>query len=176
TARTSGAERAAVAARRAADGAVRPLADDRRAREGGRFRGGGGARGARVRTRVFVLVALLRRVAGGRRGARSARVDRDGGAPVRGVRGPRRPRAGLSRPRRARAPDPAPALLQGSDAVADRAAGRDLADARLAPDPALAGEDPRRDRGRGGDEELLRRTLAGGNEVARGEHGLHARP
>ena len=47
---------------------------------------------------------------------------------------------GLRGARRARAPDPAPALLRGSDAVADRAAGRDLADARLAPDP------PRRSR------------------------------
>ena len=55
-------------------------------------------------------------------------------------------RAGLPRARRARAEDPPPALLRGPDAVADRAAGRDLADARLAADPPLAREDPRRDR------------------------------
>ena len=48
----------------------------------------------------------------------------------------------------ARAADPPPAVLRGSDAVADRAAGRHLADARLAPDPPRAREDPRRDRGR----------------------------
>src|SRR5207248_2501392 len=52
---------------------------------------------------------------------------------------------------RARAQDPAAPLLRGTDAVADRAAGRDLADARLTPDPPLAREDPRRDRcGRAG--------------------------
>ena len=55
---------------------------------------------------------------------------------------------GLPRARRARAQDPAPALLRGPDAVADRPAGRHLADARLPADPPLAREDPRRDRGR----------------------------
>ena len=55
---------------------------------------------------------------------------------------------GFQGARRARAEDPAPALLQRPDAVADRAADRHLADARLAPDPAIAGEDPRRDRRR----------------------------
>ena len=50
--------------------------------------------------------------------------------------------------RRAGAPDPPPALLRRADAEPDRAAGRDLADARLAPDPPRAREDPRRDRGR----------------------------
>src|SRR5439155_25256325 len=44
------------------------------------------------------------------------------------------------------AADPPPALLRGPDAVADRAADRDLADARLATDPPVAGEDSRRDR------------------------------
>ena len=78
--------------------------------------------------------------AGGRRGARPARVDRDRGARVRGVGGPRRARAGLPRARRARAEDPPPALLRGADAVADRAAGGHLADARVAADP------PRRSR------------------------------
>src|SRR5204863_8421916 len=34
--------------------------------------------------------------------------------------------------------------------VADRTAGRHFADARVAPDPAFARENPRRDRGRGG--------------------------
>ena len=42
--------------------------------------------------------------------------------------------------------DPAPALLRRADAVADRAAGRHLADARVAADPPRAREDPRRDR------------------------------
>ena len=87
---------------------------------------------------------------GSRRGrrARSARVARHRGAPVRGLRGPRRPRAGLPRARRARAADPPPALLRRADAEPDRPAGRDLADARLPPDPARAREDPRRDRDR----------------------------
>src|SRR5207245_2919925 len=75
------------------------------------------------------------------------RDDRHRGAPVRGVGGPRGARAGLPRPRRARAHDPPPALLRRPHAVADRAADRDLADARLAPDPPLAREDPRRDSG-----------------------------
>ena len=44
--------------------------------------------------------------------------------------------------------DPPPALLRGPDPVADRPAGRHLADARLTADPPLAREDPRRDRGR----------------------------
>ena len=42
--------------------------------------------------------------------------------------------------------DPPPALLRGADAVADRAAGRHLADARLAADPPRAREDPRGNR------------------------------
>ena len=46
---------------------------------------------------------------------------------------------------------PAPALLRRADAVPDRAAGRDLADARVAADPPGAREDPRGDRG---DEQL----------------------
>ena len=72
------------------------------------------------------------------------------GAPVRGLGGSRRARAGLQGARRARAEDPPAPLLRRPDAVADRAAGRDLADARLPPDPALAREDPRDDRrGRG---------------------------
>src|SRR4029453_7580152 len=81
--------------------------------------------------------------------SRPARVSRDDRARVRGQRGPRGARAGPSRARRARAEDPPPALLRGPDAVADRAAGRDLADARLTPHPALAREDARRDRDRG---------------------------
>ena len=57
---------------------------------------------------------------------------------------------GLQGARRARAEDPPASLLRRADAVADRAAGRHLADARLAADPPLAREDPRRDRlGRG---------------------------
>ena len=96
----------------------------------------------RAYSSLSLSIGRLRR---GRR-ARPARVARHRGAPVRGLRGPRRPRARLPRARRARAPDPAPALLRRADAVADRAAGRDLADARLAPDPARAREDPRRDR------------------------------
>ena len=53
---------------------------------------------------------------------------------------------GFKASRRARAEDPAAPLLRRADAVADRAAGRDLADARLPPDPPLAREDPRDDR------------------------------
>ena len=72
----------------------------------------------------------------GRR-ARPARVARDDRAPVRGLRGPRGARTRLPGARRARAAHPPPALLRRADAVADRAAGRDLADARLAADPPL---------------------------------------
>ena len=76
-ARAAGAERAALAADRAADRAARPLADDPGAREGGRRRGGGGARGARVRPRVLVALALERRRR--RRTARSSiRSSRSG--------------------------------------------------------------------------------------------------
>ena len=96
-ARAPGAERAALEDRRAADGAARALADDPRAREGCRRRGGGGARGARVRPRVLVALALVGRRHGGRRGARSARVARRDRARVRGVGGPRRARARASR-------------------------------------------------------------------------------
>ena len=81
-----------------------------------------------------------------RRRPRPARVARHRGAPVRGLGGPRRARAGLQGSGRAGAEDPPAPLLRGADAVADRAAGRDLADARLPPDPALAREDPRDDR------------------------------
>ena len=59
---------------------------------------------------------------------------------------------GLPGARRARAEDPPPALLRGADAVPDRAADRHLADARVAADPPLAREDPRRDRRRGLEE------------------------
>ena len=65
---------------------------------------------------------------------------------VRGLGGPCGARARLQGARRARADDPAAPLLRRPHAVADRAAGRDLADARLPPDPPLAREDPRRDR------------------------------
>src|SRR5207302_10021804 len=52
------------------------------------------------------------------------------------------------------------ALLRGADAVADRATGRHLADARVAPDPPLAREDPRDDRrGRGRGEQSRARLL-----------------
>ena len=60
--------------------------------------------------------------------------------------GPRRARARVPRPRRARAPHPPPPLLRRADAEPDRPARRDLADARLPPDPPRAREDPRRDR------------------------------
>ena len=80
-----------------ADGAARPLADDPRAREGGGRRGGGSARGARVRPRVLVALALGGRRRRRRGRPRPARVDRDRGARVRGVGGPRRARAGLPR-------------------------------------------------------------------------------
>src|SRR5207248_11770908 len=92
--------------------------------------------------------ALGRREPGRGGRARPARIARHRGAALRADGGPRRARAGLSRARRAGAADPAPALLRGPDAVTDRPAGRHLADARLAPDPPVAGEDPRRDRGR----------------------------
>src|SRR5205809_503691 len=47
----------------------------------------------------------------------------------------------VPRPRRTRAEDPAPPVLRRTDSVADRAAGRDLADARVAADSPLARED-----------------------------------
>ena len=65
---------------------------------------------------------------------------------VRGVGGPGRARARVPRPRRAGAEDPPSAVLRGADPVADRAAGRDLADARVTADPAGPREDPRGDR------------------------------
>ena len=84
---------------------------------------------------------------------------------VRGVGGSRDARAGIPGAGRARAADPPPALLRGADPVADRAAGRDLADARVAPDPPRPRADPRRDRGRGwrgaGAAEEARRRLSG---------------
>ena len=70
-----------------------------------------------------------------RRGARSTRDARHGRARVRGVRGPGGARARVPGARRTGALDPPPALLRGPDPVADRAAGRHLPDARLAPDP-----------------------------------------
>ena len=106
------------------------------------------ARGARVRARLLVTLALVRRRERGRGGARSARVARRDRSPVRGVRGSRGAGTRVQRARRARAGDPAPAVLRGADAVADRAAGRDLADARLAADPPCAREDPGGDRRR----------------------------
>ncbi len=110
----------------------------------------------------------------GRGGARSARVARRGRAPVRGLRGPRGARARLQGARRARAGDPAPAVLRGADAVADRAAGRHLADARVAADPARAREDPGRDR------RSTRRRRARRSRIAPSErqtlHAVHCPP
>src|SRR5207244_5999748 len=104
------------------------------------------AGGARKWPGVQLALALGGPRPGRRRRPRPARVARHRGARIRGLRGPGRPRAGFPCPRRARAHDPPPALLQGADAVSDRAAGRDLADARLAADPPLAREDSRGDR------------------------------
>src|SRR5207249_7348028 len=143
-ARPAGAERPAVPPRGAADRPARPLPDDLGAREVSRSGGGRGSGSARVRSRLLLALALVgERGNRRRRGARSARVDRDGRAPVRRLRGPRRPRPRISRPRRTRAKDPASPLLRRTDPVADRTAGRDLADARVALDPSLAREDPR---------------------------------
>ena len=65
---------------------------------------------------------------------------------------------GFPRARRTRAAHPPPALLRRVDAEPDRAAGRDLADARLPPDPAGAREDPRRDRVRRGARDTRRQA------------------
>ena len=127
-----------------ADGAARPLADDRRARDGGGRRAGAGARGARVGPRLLVALALA-----GRPATRTARSSTRWRRSARSSRPTRRPttgrcsRPGLSVLDDARALDPPPALLRGPEPVADRRAGRHLADARLAADPALAREDPR---------------------------------
>ena len=148
-ARPAGAERAALEARRAAHRAVRALADDPRARRGGRAsrrrtcsrRSSPAARTRRSRSRQAAAPRTARRSIRSSRSARSSteyEVSED-----RAVLAP-----GLQGARRARADDPAPALLRGADAVADRPAGRDLADARLAADPPGAREDPRRDRRR----------------------------
>ena len=149
-ARAPGAERAALEARRRADGPARPLADDRRARDGGGRRGGAGARGARVGPRLRVAVAVSER-----------RLHEDGEEldPLEALG---RVRAGLrGRPTTARCSRPGLSLLdarerwilhlrffEGLTPVADRRAGRHLADARLAADPALAREDPEADRPR----------------------------
>ena len=74
---------------------------------------------------------------------------------------------GLQGARLPRASDPASALLRGAHAVADRPAGRDLADACLAPHPAVAGEDSRRDRRRRAGSEP-RRVTRRHTEVQRG--------
>ena len=86
--------------------------------------------------RAYSSLSLSTGGAGGRRGARSAGVDRQRRASVRGLGGPRGARAGLPRPRRARTHDPASPLLRGADAVPDRSADRHLADARFAAHPA----------------------------------------
>ena len=150
-ARAPGARRAALEDRRAADRAAQPLADDRRDRQGGRGRGGAGARGDRERPRILVRLASRPASSGDEDGEldpletigteeHEYEVSED-----RAVLEP-----GFTRARRARAADPPPALLRGADAVADRGADRHLADARLAPDPPRAREDPRGDRrGRG---------------------------
>src|SRR5207244_9378971 len=121
------------------------------------------AGGARKWPGVQLALALGGPRPGRRRRPRPARVARHRGARIRGLRGPGRPRAGFPCPRRARAHNPAPALLQGADAISDRAAGRDLADARLAADPPLAREDPRGDRGgrRGGTAPAVSRVTLG---------------
>src|SRR5581483_805502 len=148
-ARPPGAERPAVASDGTADRAAGALADDLGARDCGVGRGGGGPGGARERARVQLAVAVLRTWRRGGRGGRPARDDRRRGARLRGLRGPRRPGAGLPGAGRPRAHDPAPPVLRRADAIADRGADRDLADARLAADPALAREDPPGDRRRG---------------------------
>ena len=75
-ARPAGAERPALAPRRAADGPARALADDPRARQGRGRRGGGSARGARVGPRVQLArsrpAAAPTRTASSTRSSRSA--------------------------------------------------------------------------------------------------------
>ena len=75
-ARAAGAERPALEADRGADRPARPLAHDRRAREGGGRRGGGGARGARERPRLHARCRSRRaartRTASSTRSSRSA--------------------------------------------------------------------------------------------------------
>ena len=106
-----------------------------------------GARGARVRARVLVALALVgrRRPRTARSSTRSSRSARSSTS-TRSRRTARCSRPGFKVLDERERHDPAPALLRGADAVADRAAGRHLADARLAPDPPRAREDPRRDR------------------------------
>ena len=76
-ARAPGAERPAVEADRGADGRARALADDPRARQGCRGRGGARARGARERTRVQ-LASRSRPAADRTRRASSTRSSRSG--------------------------------------------------------------------------------------------------
>ena len=133
---------------RGADGAARALADDRRAGEGGRGRGGGGARGARERA---ARTARSRsRPAGGH--------DDDGELDPLESLGTEEPEYEVSEDRAVLAPG----LPRRSTSASGRilhlrffegltqsqiaAAGRHLADARLAADPPVAREDPRRDR------------------------------
>ena len=111
--------------------------------------GGGGARGARERPRVQLALALGRR--GGRtRTASSTRSSRSA---------PRSTQYEVSEDRAMLAPgfrvldERERKILhlrffEGLTQSQIAAAGRHLADARLAPDPPLAREDPRGDRGR----------------------------
>ena len=112
---------------------------------------------------------------GRRRGARSARVAGSRGASVRGVGGPGRARARVPRPRRAGADDPPPSVLRGADPVADRAAGRDLADARVTADPASPREDSRGDR-IGGRSSGVRSEEARGRRLNRRPFIRHSPP
>ena len=148
-ARAPGAERAALEARRRADGRARPLADDRRAREGGR------TSSRRWCSRRSSRAARTRRCRCLRAASHEDGEELDPleslGEVELSLRGRRRPGGARARPRACStraSGDPPPALLRGPDPVADRRAGRHLADARLAADPALAREDPEADRPR----------------------------
>ena len=135
--------------------AARALADDRRARQGGRRRGGEvleALESGRAYSSLSLSAGSRRR----RRGDRPARVDRHRGARSTSSRRTAPCSRRAPRARRARAADPPPALLRGLTQSQIAAAGRHLADARLAADPAVAREDPRRDRRRGGDRRTPR--------------------
>ena len=125
-----GAVAARLAPRRRPLLRARPRADRRRARRGGRCRGGRRDRGPRDGARAHAGVALDTRRR--ERRADADRPDRRGRGGLRGAR------AGLGRPHRARgargagAADHRPPLPQGHDPVRDRRRARDLADARLA--------------------------------------------
>ena len=97
---------------------------------------------------------------GGRGGRRPHRLPRRRRRGLRHDGGPHDAGARLRQARQARALHPPPALLRGPHAEPDRRARGHLADARLAPHPALAREAARGDRRARQPRSLLRRVAA----------------